>query len=405
MARIRTIYANDALFVGPTPSTGYHFTVPATANLTNTALRRAQIFGSGTDLVTQLHRVQSVNYDFAFDRTPVYQFGGLAAKDRIILSPPRVTLGFTYLLANFWNESGLGFCTFPHVSAISGILNKTQDDKNYFIKTSAEGVDAQLDGTSDSTVSVMGVGNGFITSYSTEAAVGGLPTVTLGVEGLNMMFQQGTSGTIPAVNPNDGSRMDGICYRIPTGVKDAGTGNLSVSVLRPGDITFTIKKRDAEDEGSEGPATSDYDTVGVDLDTALIQRYAINFNLGREVISKLGNRYGVSREITFPVPVTVSVDALAGDLLSGSVFDVVNCDDSYDITVDLYRPTGCSSVGRYIMCKYIIKNAKMNSQAFSESIGGNKTVSFQFESTVGGPSQTGIGIFLSGISTEAGAEL
>lgn len=399
MARIRTIYQSDMLAVGPTPSTGHHFTIPAGA------VNAGQIFHSGVNQILQLHRIQNFNYDFGFDRQDLYQFGGLAAFDRPILAPPRVNASFTYLLANFWNESGLGFVTNGTASAISGFLNKTRDDKNYFLKTSAEGVDAQADGTNDSTVTVLGIGNGFVTNYNFEAAVGDLPRVTIGIEGLNLMFQQGLSGQIPAVNPTDGSRMNGIAYRIPTGVANAGTGNLAVSVLRPGDLFFSIRKRNAEDEGNVTNATGDYDTVGTDLDTAAIQRCSLSFGLSRDVIGKLGNRYGVSREIRFPVPINVTVEALQGDLISGSIFNIVNCDDGYDIDIDMYRPSGCSNVSRYIMAKYQIKNAKLDSQSVTKDIGSNSTVSFSFSSSVGGPSQTGIGIFMSGLSTAGSTQV
>lgn len=391
--RIQTIYANDALYVGPTPSTGHHYLSGASAGAVPNSGHR----------IMQLARVQSVSYGFGIDRANVNQFGEHAAIDRPILTPPMPTLQFTYLLANMWNEKHLGFGVTGKTSALTGVLRKTEDDKNYFLLTVPEGEDAA--GHTDmmaAKTKCMSLGNGFVTSYSTEAAVGGFPTVTVNVEGLNMMFQTGYSGQIPAVHPDDGSRFNRT-YGLPLPKSDPGTGYLALSVLRPGDIHFTILKRQAEGEGNvPGSATGNYDTVGVDIDTAYIQRYNLSFALNRDTISRLGNRYAVAREPVFPIPTTLSIDAIVSDVLTGSVFDIVNCDDAYDIGVTLWRPSGCNpGTASIAAVRYELKNAKLNSQNFSMDVGARKTVTFTFETQVGGPHQTGIGVFFSGLTTEA----
>ena len=162
MARNRVIYQSEALFAGQlTGVTDAH---------------------ASSD-IKQLHRVQSANYAFNVARTDVNQFGELAAIDRVVLDTPTVSLDFSYLLANFANEENMGLkvnefgTAFAGLtSALSGVLNKTEDERNYFIQTSREGEDAigdtdrNLDG--DKRASTIGVGNAFVTSYSTEASVG-----------------------------------------------------------------------------------------------------------------------------------------------------------------------------------------------------------------------------------------
>ena len=58
--------------------------------------------------LTQIHRVQNINYSFELSRTDVNQFGQLAAIDRIILEQPTVSLDFSYYPTTGEQESGIG---------------------------------------------------------------------------------------------------------------------------------------------------------------------------------------------------------------------------------------------------------------------------------------------------------
>lgn len=383
MPKNRVIYASEDLYTGPTPATGQHF---SSGN-------------SGINLVNQLYRIQSANYSFSLARQPIRQYGEYASIDLVQLQTPTVSLGFDYILANFSNEKALGLVVDGYGNALSGIMNKTRDDRNYFIKTSAEGVEAYGDTTSDSTVSVIGIGNGFLSSYAAKAAVGAFPSVAVSVDGLNMTMQSTTSGVIPAINSVDGSRISSYNYTVPSGVSNPGTGLLDISALRPGDITLTITQRQAEDEGIVVDATGTYNTVGVSISDAKIQSFNLAFSLNRDAIQKLGSRYSFSREVVYPIPVTCAIDALVGDLTTGSLSDLVNCDNAYDIQINMYQPNQCNgAAARPVIAQYIVKNAKMNGQSFSSSIGSNKSVSLQFTSEIGGPKQSNVGLFMSGVA-------
>ena len=374
MAKNRVIYQSEALYAGPSPATGAHV--------------------DGT--VKELQRVQNANYSFNIDRQDVNQFGELAAIDRIILSAPTVSLDFQYLLANFVNESRLGFTmstvvsnNISYVSCISGILNKTQDERNYFIRTVAEGSDAKNVLSGAATQSTIGIGNAFLTSYSAEASVGNFPTVSIAVEALNMKVDNTVTGfgglgnTIPAVNPTDGASSTQT-YKLPTFTGQAGID--SVSVLRPGDITFSLVKN------ADTALPGDY--FGASVSDAKIQSFNLAFDLSRTPIEKLGSKFAFSREIDFPVEVTFSIDALVGDLSTGSLTEIVNMDSNYDLTVNVKHPTTAAT-----QIHYHIKKAKLTSQEFSSSIGDNKNVSLSWTAQIGGPGQADVGLFMSGVST------
>jgi len=403
MARNRVIYQSEALFVGQkTGVTDAH---------------------TSANDIKQLHRVQSANYAFSVARTDVNQFGELAAIDRVVLDTPTVSLDYSYYLSNMSNEANMGFFVNPKatataslVSALSGVLNKTEDERNYFIQTSREGEDAVGDTTRDddsltgigAQADTIGIGNGFITSYSSEASVGGFPTVSVAVEGMNMLFATGTQNVPnPGINRVDGSAST-TKASLPTVTADSKassqqSGILAISTLRPGDITIKIAEHSTD--GSFG--SDDYDLGGAKLPTAAgdatssanIQSYNISFDLGRTPIQRLGNRFAFAREVDFPVNVSLSVDAIMTDLTTGNLNDLVDCEKSYDVLIQLKGITGsaCDTV-KADVASYILKNVKPDSQSYSSSIGDNKTVTLDFSTQIGGPRDTDAGVFFAGVT-------
>lgn len=388
-SRNRRFFQGDNMFVGPTPSTGYNFT-DISGNKINDA--------TGNNLIEQLYRVQSYSYDYNDPREMVHQLGELSEIDQVTMTTPTVNLNFNYLLANFENEKRLGFVVDGSETCIKNILDKSQDDKNYYIRSAPEGIDGRADTTSDSTVSVMSFGNGYLTSYSTEASVGGMPTVSVTVEGLNTLLSTSTSGYSPAINTDTGLRLSDTIYKLPTATTNAtGTGDTrNISVLRPGDITVTLTQADSPLNGTFTSAKSAYSTMGADLTTAKIQSYSLSFDLSRSAIEGLGSRYAYDREVNFPSTISLSLDALVGDINTGSWNDLIECSKVFDVQIDMKDPV-CSPASRQTVVRYTMKNARMLSQSYSQGIGDNRTVTYQFQTTHGGPSQTDKGLFMSGI--------
>ena len=380
MPRNRIIYQSEAVYAGPSPATGYHYGTytPGIGGSSN-------VPNASNNLVQQLQRIQTANYSFTVDRTDVNQFGQLAAIDRVILTNPTVSLDFSYINSSLANEHDLGFTiasgnTDSSVSAISGFLNKTSDERNYFIRTTPEGTDAVgfTDGSATNN-GVIGIGNAFLTSYSTEGSVGNFPTTTVNVEGLNMNFQNGISGNfVPAVNPVNGQALSNY-YQLAQAVQNVGIGSGSaISALRPGDITLSLSNTLAS---------------GVDVNTMNVQSYTLSFDLGRTPIQRLGNKFAFTREIDFPLTVTLSVDAQVTTMNAGNLANLV-VDDSatYNPSITIKSP----SDSNLTMAKYILKGAKLDSQEYTSDVGSNKSVSLTFSAQVGGPQDTANGLFING---------
>ncbi len=360
MARKRVIYQSEALYAGPTPPTGYHY---SSGN-------------SGVNLVSQLHRVQSANYSFNVTHQDINQYGQLAAIDRVILQAPTVNLDFNYYLTNGVNEKRIGLNIDGQTSAIAGLLDATTDSKNYFIATAPEGQDNI--GYNAVAREVIAIGNGFLSNYSVDASVGGLPTASVTVEALNIKVDPTASGqTIPAVDSETGQGVTGIYYQLPQAVTGVAG---QVSALRPGDITITLA----------APFGAKVAGVG----KANFQSIRIQAPLARQALERLGSKFAFSREIQYPLTVTLNASAQLTDLVAGNLADLLCNDQDYTLLVALHEPN-CSGTGPVAM-QYELRGAKLDSQSFTSSIGANKSVDLVWSAQIGGPQDTSHGFFVSG---------
>ena len=345
MSRKRVIYQSEALFVGPT----------------------------GTPLTPdEINRVQSANYSFEIARTDINEFGKLARIDSIIVEQPTVALDFSYYPMRGVAETSLGFLVGTSgtvTSAITNMLDGTADTKNYYIYVAAEGSDAQ---GFAGTPSVIGIGNASLTSFSVEGSVGEILKSSVNCEGLNMRFSRATTIANPAISPTDGSNAPGTATLTAPTAFVAGT----LSCLRPGDVTLNL-----------GGTGSD---LGLDTSDLKVQSFNLSFDLGREPLQKLGSRFATSREIEFPVTVTLKVDAILGDLQIGTLSSYLSSDtNTIDASIRVNQPNSAN-----LGIAYELRGAKLDSQEFSSSIGDNKSVSLTFSAQIGGPEDTLAGLFM-----------
>ena len=446
MARNRVIYQSEAVYV---TQSGYNQDLTATSGYAVAASPPAigVVAANARDAVMDLHRVQSANYSFTIGRQDVNQFGELAAIDRIITDTPTVSFDTSYILANFDNENKLGFEVAPSgseartsfVSCISGLIDSSTNahQKDYFILTSKEGSDAVDNLNTGKYESVIGIGNGFLTSYSSEASVGGLPTVSIGVEGMNMNYNtvatgdqistvagpaaggkgfrinpdssvlSGISGINPAIDPTDGTSVDKYAV-LPVPTQNAsGAGGGLISALRPGDITLSLVAHNATADLDELMNTSETAAdlvVGADVKDSHIQSYTLSFDMGRTPIQKLGTRFAFARPVDFPITASLSVDAVLADLTTGTISDLINCDTAFDAVIKMKDPSLCNvtAASRNVAVAYLVRDLKIDSESFTSSIGDSKSVSLDFTCQIGGPEQTTVGVFMSGWYNEEG---
>jgi len=298
MARNRVIYQSQALFIAPSSTGAQVSGVDAGGTGPKPAPYGPETtgeLGSGISLLKKMDRIQSCNFNFTLNRQDVNEFGKLARIDTLVTEPPTVGLDFSYYVTDGYNERLMGFnftglgdgitdnnmSTGPlGAQSISGLLQDLQGN-NYYILTVEDGEDVvgQNDVLAPNST-VVSIGNGFITDYSFEAAVGGLPTATVTVEAFNIKTDANIapisldasgpnvpagstldadityiSGNSPAVNlfTTPAAKYTGteVAYKLDYsrhfpdrasnsvyGYTGFTTGNSTVSALRPGDITI-----------------------------------------------------------------------------------------------------------------------------------------------------------------------
>lgn len=388
MARNRVIYQSEALFCGKLDE---H---------TNAALTKDK----------QLLRVQDISHGVELNRTDVNEFGKLAAIDRQIVEPPTVSLDFSYYLHGGRNETLLGFekngasVTNSDATdmnqAIGPFMKDTDVGRNFYISVAAEGSDAAEKGGSD-LQGVIGVGNGYITNYSVEAAVGDMPTASVSVEANNIRFNaSGTDIPNPAINLSTGTAFDAnIVSSFP---KAADTGKTAATYdaicVKPGDITV-----DFNDAGWGLPATESADAQHVEgLGGAALegkgqmhlQNFTLDIPMARTALNRLGNRYPYYRAIDLPLNMTLSCSAFLADIEDGNLNDLI-CSNATDRNIRLKFYANCADeTSGSIVQEVLLKKCTLESQNFSNSIGDNKTVDLVFNCQVGGADSTGEGIFM-----------
>ena len=371
MARNRVIYQSEGLFT----SSG--------------------IYATSTGAHVQLKRVQSANYSFEITRQDVNQFGQLARIDALVLQSPTVSLDLSYYLSDGFNERALGFAV--QTGAIGGGVNfasgqmVSSEGRNFYIVTSAEGIDLNFDTATGVTATsglsgkgVIGIGNGFITDYTLNAAVGDLPTISVSVEGLGFNAATYSSGVVgvpsPAINPESGTSV-GLTVQLPA----PGTGD-GVTALRPGDITLSF----GGFTGTGGTPTSNLSGAG----SINIQSVSLSLPMSRTPIERLGSRFAFARVTDFPVTATMSVNALVNEIEARNLATMIDDGNERDITLSIKKPGLTEEAVRYVF-----KAARLDSESYSSDIGSNKSVDITFSTQIGGPNDSNHGIFMSGSNT------
>ena len=314
MARNRVIYSNEILMVSPT-ATGIQFLNQESAQARGR---------SSESLIRQIKRTQSINYNWNINRSDINQYGNLARIDSVVLESPTVNLDFTYLLTDGKNEHLLGFDNHDGSSLLSRDFIRDIDGRNFYIVTSPEGKDAapdsiaKIEGQGDSNKSVIALGNCYLTNYSINAAVGGMPTVSASAEAFNIRSSPGTDGISPGVGLADGAEST-LSYKIPSEYILSGAGE---SALRPGDLNVTI--------GGSGLLTLLTDEDG--RNSAHIQSLSVDVPLPRTTLQRVGNQFGYSKSLDMPINMSINISAIVADqaVSSHSLFEELYANNKND---------------------------------------------------------------------------
>ena len=371
MARNRVIYQSEALYVSE---------------------NAAQI-ASGKH--KQLERVQSANYNFSISRTDINQYGQLGRLDSLVLEAPTVAADFSYYLTDGMNEKALRFADSSDFSSnavgfVSGHLVEGSG-QNLYIIASPEGQDVNIGTKTSDNYTTIALGNSYVTDYTLDASVGSLPTVSVSMEALNIRSDAQVSGSdagfsgisSPAIQQSDGSEFT--ASLVTLGAPSTGDG--TITALRPGDIVLDFGT--ASTSGTKGPIAS----IAGDADGSHVQSVSLSIPMSRSPLERLGSRFPFARTADFPVTASLSVSAIVNEITAANLREIIDDEVGSNITITFNDTSSTAKA------KYQLKNAKLDSESFSSSIGSNKTVDLTFSVAIGGPSDGVNNVFFSGANS------
>ena len=356
----------------------------------NQAIFSAETGASAPTDINQIHRVQEASHSVEIERVSVNEFGSLSLGQREIIESPTVNLDFSYYVVDGKNEAHtlgldvMGINTDVEKHAISSIMKgQGEDSRNYYIMITPPDKDAsqELDYSEDDydNMGVIGIGNAYITNYSFNAAIGEIPTANVSAQASNVRFDISGSGfQNPAIDTKDGSLVDQT-VQLPKST----TGNLLQYIVRPGDLTLSFDTETLDQGGAVLPGTNSSQS------TVAIQSINFELPLSRTPIQEVGSSFPKARQLDFPITATVTVNALLADISSGDLSSLI-CQDTQKREISVRLGSRCKG---FTLMVVSLKNATLDSQSMSSSIGDNKSVDLTFSAQIGGPEDVENGLF------------
>lgn len=415
MSKNRVLYNSQALYIGPSPSTGYHFINDA-GQLNNTTNYQYSNF----NLIKKINRVTNFNYNITIPREEYKQLGKSKIAQNPILNQPTVEVDFEYYLNGITNEARMGWnvnhiynedvrsgqLVYPDnfsnfvFSGLNTYDNNEQptsspfwpgsnrSSKNLFLSvTYAENEDEVTKKLSVNEIfnrvaNVICFGDGYMSSYDTSCSVGETPKAKVGFVCDNIIFYTGSSGIgIPAINPKTRENYDNIKFVLP---EEPVVNDLSI--VLPSEITLDIQQT--------GDNTSiemnDITGFGVQFKDIKIQSYSIGIKFDRENMNSIGYKAPAKRMINFPVPINLSLSAMVGDESVARLIDQVKQDDKYNITLKMK-----DRFSDEYLVRYDFRKAALQSYDYSSSIEQDRRLNINFKVNVT-PDDLTEGFFVSG---------
>lgn len=371
----RLIFQNYSIYTGPAALSGN----TATGSMWNVPGVAQGAGNTGNNLIAEIANVTDASLSIDIPRQDLNIFGQLARQGTVVLTPPSIQLSFSYNVTDSYNEQMLGL-NGKGGAFLSGILTKVSDSKNYFVSISQQGVD-EYGVSAPSARDTIGIGNGFLSNYSINAAVGQVTTASVSVDALNVVAYYGSSGLqTPAVNPATSARLTPWTFQLPVGRPITGAGG--VFALKPGDIV-------AEFPSALGFLVPLSGSNGVNL-----QSFSVSVPISRSPINRLGSLFGFSREIQFPLNCTINLRALQTEIATGAL-DVLLCNDQFfNGRVRMKQPAcpGSNSDDSIIVG---LNQMKVTNLSFGMTVGGDATVDLTATCQLGGALSTD-GLTMSG---------
>jgi len=396
MSKNRVTYQAQGAFIGPAIISGSHNTNKDPYSI---------------------ERIQALTYSFNIDRADIVQLGKMGLVTRPIIEHPTVDIELTYLQASFTNEEAIGF-NFNlqsgvygepqrtgnfECSLISGFTNtgdRNLDRKNIYVTVQErEGIDAfnHLSGSGywdpNERTDVIGISNCFLHRYSSRGAIGSPIENSISFQGSDINYFKSMELSLDPV------KMPVVNYKDTTGLLEKEvwiepyTATGETTILKPGDISIDLEQIKTNPTGGSN--------IGISLNEMKLQGYTIEISLNREKLRGIGFKVPIDYPIVEPATATIALEALVSDAEAGSLAEIRNYDDEYNIDVNIFKSTYCPTgegdpeVVSYLTNAFMFRRAKLERANFNSDLGSSKNVSLGFMVDLDNEDMTK-GLFLSG---------
>lgn len=350
--------------------------------------------GNSSDLPTghiRLDFIQSHDLSFSVDRVPLKQIGSSSFATRQTQLAPDVNFSVNYLLNDGWNENfiGLNINTGSYQNPLANIFNYENDRNFYIFITDRIGQDsvASSHGLSsflgDKDLSVLGIGNCYLSNYNINLNVNGMANVTCDFLAANAEITTDTNNNIvtnPAINQTGSGE-----------VANVWTIQFAFNNNPPRQPRYLTGFKYVFDSGcsyqgcvvSAYPALSDGLKFGFDFDN--FQSLDISIPLDRKSLYGFGNNYPSARKIQKPIIGTISLSTIVDTFHAETIAETFENEDktisgfNFDITFG--NPNQVPKFG------IKIQNARLDSYSISQEIGPFSQIdtswSFEVSETTG----------------------
>lgn len=288
--------------------------------------------------------VQSCSYGLDVTREDVLQFGDLGAVDRIILEAPVANME-TSMYVNGLAGNKLDEIIRKGVSgtAIDCIVSLGQEGSDY---------------DSGGTVSSVGIVSGSLTSFSAEASVGAIPTLTLGFEGTDLTY-----------SPTAGA---------------AGTPTTDINVVTQSGVIVDMSSLTDSFTGHYVHPQSC--SVSFDLGVEGLQELSYETSNG---LASAGNKFQYARVPSYPATASMELEAFAID--KGMTMTLADLQQKAgEGNANNANKGGKCNVGVDMGgTVFTLINSTLDSVSFSSSIGDTAaTCNATFSVSIGGPNSS-----------------
>jgi hypothetical protein len=345
MLRNRIIHQNELVYVGPALESGQAYPNPITSNL---------------------DKVQSISYDFAYQKAEVSIIGKSRVIDRPVSSSPVVNLSLEYLLSSFHNENIMGLKISPNgltskfalISGLADETDRTNDKRNLYLSSTKEGVDL-IGGETGDIESVLCFHECQINSYNLDFSIGEIPKANMSLEGISASyFSSGSGISVDTLDRQSATRSSGVDVNIPM----SGDGKLisKTGIFTPSNISIEFYNSDGSSLNDTGFAPIYNDKV---------QSFSMSFDLTRKAINLPDHKITYDKLVTTPVIGSANMDFIEHGSESGNLTNMIDTNKSYKVIASI-KNNSLQDV-----MNFTFNEVRIDSINFSNSLGENKSSS------------------------------